>query len=169
MKTHFLLLSLLISGCGSSTSEEPKIFDYSDVVLIINWLDIFNQPDTNYSVYFFNQTCGHCNELKQEILTYYFENYEKLYFVETDDNTIFGPQNDLTGIDSIDEFFIFGTPFLINVDDYSTFLDITSQSITMTTDDISFYGGEGVDIRSGGIMRLHPNRRNGTAFSLTIG
>ena len=118
MKPKTILLALLVTACNSPTPIEQKEYDYSDIETKIRWSDIFEQLEDNYSVYFYSQTCGHCKELKQDILSYYFGNYEKLYFVETDENTVFGPQNDLVGVDSIECFFIFGTPFLINIDNW---------------------------------------------------
>ena len=82
----------------------------------ISWNDVFKQEENEYSVYFFSQTCGHCKELKKEILSYYFGNYEQLYFVETSEDTVFGSPSDLVGVNSIECFYIFGTPFLINIE-----------------------------------------------------
>ena len=118
MKTYYFLLVLLLSSCTSYKATKIKEYDYSDIETMIQWNEIFIQNEESYSVFFYSQTCGHCKELKQDILSYYFGNYERLYFVETDDNTVFGPQNDLVGVDSIEEFYIFGTPFLINVDNW---------------------------------------------------
>lgn len=116
MKTILLTLTLLLSGCTSSVQQVEKEYDYSDVTAFVLWNDIFKQEEKEYSVYFFSQTCGHCKELKQEIICYYFENVEILYFLETNEDTVFGPPSDLTGINSIEDFNIYGTPFLINIE-----------------------------------------------------
>lgn len=116
MRTILLLLTLLLTGCSSDIQPIIKEYDYSDVTAFISWNDVFKQEENEYSVYFFSQTCGHCKELKQEILSYYFGNYEQLYFVETGEDTVYGSPSDLVGVNSIECFYIFGTPFLINIE-----------------------------------------------------
>ncbi len=115
MKKWILLFAVMLAGCNQGLEIKQKEYDYSDVAAFIEWSKVFNQDENDYSVYFFSVTCGHCKEIKEEILTYYFGEYEKMYFVETSYDAVFGPPKDLTGISTIEDFYIFGTPFLINI------------------------------------------------------
>lgn len=119
MKTYLFFIPLLLLSCSSANKTEDKIYDYDDVDTHISWGEIFVQEEENYSVYFYSKTCAHCLEIKQDFLQYYFTNKEKIYLVESNEDTKIGPVTDLTGIDSIDDFYIFGTPFLINLENHT--------------------------------------------------
>ena len=120
MKPLLLCFSLLLSGCVPTSNIELVIYDYEDVSdARIKWSDIFSQEEDQYSVYFYSVTCGHCAEIKQNVLSYYFLDIETMYFVQTDEETKFGAVVVLTGISDIDLFHIFGTPFLVNIKEHS--------------------------------------------------
>ena len=120
MKLILLLATVLLSGCVPNTKSDPVTYDYSDVeTQIIDWCDIFSQLEDNYSVYFYSVTCGHCAEIKQSILSYYFLNKEVMYFSRTSEETVFGTKTDLIGVSDLEDFHIFGTPFLINVTNHT--------------------------------------------------
>ena len=120
MKPLLLPISMLLVGCTPTIEKSHFNYDYVDVKeATISWSNIFLQKEDQYSVYFYSPTCGHCAEIKQDILAYYFESIETLYFVQTDEDTKFGSKTDLIGVNDIDSFHIFGTPFLINIKDHS--------------------------------------------------
>ena len=116
MKKLLLLLTVLLVGCSKNT-EQPvtKIYDYKDVEDTCSWADVFKQEEEEYLVYFYSLTCGHCLEIKQEMISYYLSKTEKIYFSKVDETTVFGPKGELKGIDSIEKFYIFGTPFLVKL------------------------------------------------------
>ena len=109
--TSLIIPLLLICGCQSKNTEEEH--NYHEIKnRLISWDYIFEQEEDDYLVYFYSERCGHCNEIKQEILKFYLAEYTPMYFVCTDYDAIFGPKSDLVGVDNIDDFYIFGTPFL---------------------------------------------------------
>lgn len=109
---RLLLLLFLITSCGSSDAQtEHNYHEIKD--RIINWNQIFEVNDERYLVYFYSERCGYCNDIKLEILNYYFLHINSFYFVCTDLEIKTGPIKDLTGINNIDDFYIFGTPFLV--------------------------------------------------------
>ena len=116
MKKHLSLLvvSLLLS-CNSNSQNVTKTYDYDDIDKTIVWNDIFSKEQESYSIYFYNKKCGHCLGIKELIIDYYFKELEILYFLETNEETIYGPKSDLVGISNLNDFYIFGTPFLINI------------------------------------------------------
>lgn len=124
MKKLFLVfLSLLIIGCTNRNSGTslPEL-DYSIVKTHINWIDIFNQQEVDYFVYFYSTTCAHCRNIKQEMLNYYLSEKSYLYFLCMDkiDDRYKQPY-DITGICDSNKLYIFGTPFLIEVKNYKVY------------------------------------------------
>lgn len=103
---------LILCGCNANNQHEEQ-HNYHEIKdRLIQWNDIFNQDEDDYLVYFYSERCGYCNEIKQDVLKFYLQEYMPMYFVCTDFDVVVGPRSDLTGVDSIDDFFIFGTPFL---------------------------------------------------------
>ena len=122
MKKLSLLSVMLLIGCsmGGNVSKEneeqevPKKLDYADVTTSIHWSDIFLQDEQIYLVYFYSESCGHCKSVKEEFISYYLLNKEKIYFLDTvKENAVF--KNDapnLIGKDNLEDFYVPGTPFL---------------------------------------------------------
>ncbi len=116
MKRLLLLLTICVTGCNYNYESNYVEYDYSDVDKKIAWDDIFIQVEDYYLIYFYRTTCAHCNELKQEIIKFYFDYSGALYFVEANECAVYGKPSDLTHVASIENFYIFGTPFLIEVE-----------------------------------------------------
>ena len=113
-----LILSTLIAMLASCSSYETIKHNYHEIKdHLISLSDIFIQEEDTYLVYFYSERCGHCNELKQDILSYYFKQITPMYFICTDIEIVTGPPKDLLGISDINEFYIFGTPFLTLIKD----------------------------------------------------
>ena len=114
MKKIALFLCLLLFSCSPNQSKQVKQHDYCDVEAQISWSDIFLQCEDEYLVYFYRDTCGYCQTIKNEVIDYYLSKKEAMYFVDAETKDAkFGPIKDLTGISDIESFYIFGTPFLI--------------------------------------------------------
>ena len=114
---------------GTKVINEPVFHNYHEIKdRLIPWNEIFNQEEDYYFVYFYSETCGHCNDIKQDVLNYYFESINPMYFVCTNYEAVIGPKKELYGIDNIDEFYIFGTPFMIEIKDH-TILDYYAGTI----------------------------------------
>ena len=113
-----LFTCLLLTGCGATNTKPEKQYDYEDVTRHIDWYDSFDQEENEYLVYYYSDTCSHCSRIKNDIIEYYFSNIETLYFVNTNQNSVFGKTKDLTGLSDIESFYIFGTPFLIRFKDW---------------------------------------------------
>ncbi len=118
MKRYVFALCMLLVSCSKPNETLVTNYDYSDVTTQIDWYDTFNQEENDYLVYYYNETCSHCNSIKQNVISYYLADEETMYFVNTKNNSRFGPVKELKGIDDIELFYIFGTPFLIRVKDY---------------------------------------------------
>lgn len=110
--TSLILPVFVLTGCQANPKPEVK-HNYHEIKdHLIAWEDVFNQEEHNYLVYFYSERCGHCNSIKNDIISYYLTTDETMYFVCTDIDAVFGNQTDLTGVNNISDFYIFGTPFL---------------------------------------------------------
>lgn len=125
MKKLVTLSLALLMGCSSSNNvtnntepakeDEPPILDYKIVETSIKWVDIFEQEEDRYLVYFYSEFCRHCKNVKEAFISYYLLDIEKIYFLDTvKENAVF--KNDaskLMGKDNIEDFYVPGTPFLV--------------------------------------------------------
>lgn len=116
-KLLFLALPLLLYSCSSTKTEASIDYDYTDVSsLTICWDDIFKVQLERYFVYIYSSTCGHCNEIKQDVISYALSNINTLYFVSfTKSIPIVNDRFYPIGKDNVEDLGIVGTPsmFLI--------------------------------------------------------
>lgn len=127
MKTRFLPLALLtLVSCEAPIQNvEPEVADIEenelDYQMInerkIEWNDILSKGQDRYVVYFYSEYCGYCRLIKQTVLNYYLLDLDKMFFVDTvEQNAIYKPNNgDLIGSNHINDIYIMGTPFLMEV------------------------------------------------------
>ena len=117
MKRLFLMSLVLLCSCSSKTIQPVNELDYSIIREedFVKWNDIFEMEESSYKVYFYSEHCGYCKQIKQDILSYYLINMERLYFCNSDENEVVMKANDeaLIGVCSIEDFFIPGTPYLV--------------------------------------------------------
>ena len=141
MKKILLLSVLIITGCMNNTkpveNEEQEVYlDYSITEKDqIKWADVFLQSEERYMVYFYSETCGYCRILKEDILNYYLLNKEKIYFMDAikENATFKSPASGMIGISCIDNFYIAGTPILVE------FTKWTVTNLYAGIDDVKMY------------------------------
>ena len=76
------ITAILILSCSPKKETKAIEYDYSDVDdLTIFWNDILSVESDKYFAYIYSPTCGHCNEIKQDVITYALVNKGTLYFV----------------------------------------------------------------------------------------
>lgn len=112
-----LFLTLIFTSCNQEI--EPVKHNYLEIKdSLIPWSDVFIQEENSYYVYFYSELCGHCSDIKQDVISFYLKEEYVLYFVCTDYEKVIGPKKDLTGINNTDDFYIFGTPFMVLIEDH---------------------------------------------------
>ena len=117
--TSLIIPVFLITGCEPSQAIKVE-HNYHEIKdHLIPWEDVFSQEEHDYLVYFYSERCGHCNSIKNDVISYYLTTEETMYFVCTDIDAVFGSQSDLTGIDNITDFYIFVIPFLARLVEYA--------------------------------------------------
>lgn len=126
-KLSFFLTTLSITSCYSkaASSTLPRTSNIStsteityDAVLdkTIYWDDIFSINRDEYYVYFYSQTCSHCAELKEFIISIALERKD-IYFVEASFDVVYLEEIESTiGLKSIENFGIKGYPTLIRIE-----------------------------------------------------
>ena len=130
MKKITALALVVLIGCSPSknTQEvneekqpEKVILDYSAVTTSIKWVEVFEQEEDRYLVYFYSETCGYCKNIKEEFISYYLLNKEKIYFVDAiKENAVFhGGASALLGVNCIEDFYVPGTPFLAEITNWA--------------------------------------------------
>ena len=125
---HKLLLPLsmlLVTGCEGPNNQE--VDDSQQIVYEldyqitsdkqIGWNELFDINQPRYMVYFYSEYCGYCKLVKQEVLSYFMKDIDEMYFVNVTNEKAIYKSNDglLIGTKSINDFYIFGTPFLVEI------------------------------------------------------
>ncbi len=134
LRYKFLLLPLLIliSNCSNVDSQSSKksliSYEYSDIEhLTIEWNQILSLDGT-YFVYVYSQTCGHCKEIKSEVLNYAIDNEGSMYFVEySKDIPILEVVDFTLGVTNYEDVGILGTPTLLEVIDHTLIHNIAGK------------------------------------------
>ena len=125
-KSLFLLSTLFLLSCSIggkgdiSKSDEILANKYEYAITEkdqISWEDIFAQEEKRYIVYFYSEYCGYCKMVKDEVLSYYLTNIDCMYFIDTVKQEAVYKTNsgNLIGMNSIDDFYISGTPFIAEI------------------------------------------------------
>ena len=108
-KLIFLLVLVLVVTLTACTPEPVEELDYSSFEehLISSYDEATYQNQNKYIVYYYSQNCGHCVEVKEDILEF-FDNYDALPFY------IFNI-SDADDVSDLDEFV--GTPTVFVMSD----------------------------------------------------
>lgn len=122
--TFSILNILLLGGCKSGvfsreSESEVKEYNYRDIdYLIIPWENIFNINSNDYFVYVYSLTCSHCNEIKQEIISYALT-HDDFYLVTMNDSIpLIRNPNTTIGATKYQDVGIAGTPTLLQIKDH---------------------------------------------------
>lgn len=122
MNKLWILSLVLVPLIGCSKKEEIVLaeYDYADVAdQIICWKDVLSQDNKHYYAYIFSKTCGHCNEIKQTVLSYALEHADSFYFVEFNNQVpVINDVSSTIGKSNVEEIGIVGTPTLFVVDNH---------------------------------------------------
>lgn len=126
MRKIYILCALpLLLGCNkakatsvSYTSSSEIIYDYSDVAhLMIEWSDILNKEEERYFGYIYSSQCGHCKEIKQDVIKAALNGKKKIYFITyTKEIPIITNASNNIGVDDYEKLGIIGTPTLFEIE-----------------------------------------------------
>ena len=112
------LLSFSLFSCinKSENSFSNLSYDYGDVEMFkIEWKSVLKQNKEHYFAYVYSERCGHCKEIKQDVIKTALEK-ENIYFVEFSNEIPVLEDTLITiGKTNVDEIGIKGTPTLLEI------------------------------------------------------
>ena len=115
------LLSLIfLASCtpteSSQSSSENETIPES---FQINWEDSFKQEEDDYLVFYYSETCAQCHEIMGDVIAFANSNIKKTYFAnivsENGKMPIVKGSEPIVGVNDISDFYIAGTPTLIEI------------------------------------------------------
>ena len=120
---HFywsLIPLLLLTGCGGSddSSSSYPSHDYSEVAnKTITYDQSFSIDENDHFVYFYQETCHNCQDLKNEVIDFALKGYMPFYFIvatsEIPSNYSSQEINKTIGSSNIDDVFVKVVPQLV--------------------------------------------------------
>ena len=137
---YFLLVTPLLLGGCSLTKKEQKIetkniqipeadHEYFEVdKYLINWDDIFLQNIDNYYVYIYSQTCSHCQQLKNWIISEALKRGDIFFVKGSMKDSLSSDVSNTIGATSIDNLSIEGYPTLLRIEEKTLVKNVAGNS-----------------------------------------
>ena len=137
MKLHTLplLFVAVFTSCSSGksgSSSKNAIEEYGIVSeQAINLSDCLAQKEEKYLVFFHSETCAHCKEIIEDVISFAESNIIKVYFLDVSKS-----ENKITrcsreeieiGIDTVDDLKIVGTPTIVEVENGVTTANVAGK------------------------------------------
>lgn len=133
MKHIILSISLvflaLVTGCSKTTSKDTSLSETSTIIfydynlvdyLSIEWNRALLQEEEHYYVYIYSKTCGHCLEIKNDIIKCALKEIEKIYFIEYNDSIpIIEDREIVLEETDIDRCGVVGVPSLFEINQHA--------------------------------------------------
>lgn len=132
--TLVLTFTLLSLSCAN---KELKTYDYNDVIeKKIRWNEIFFAANIEYFVYIYSNNCGHCNNIKQEIIRFILDDIYPTYLVEFNSNIPISTSiDDTIGVSDYVDVKIKGTPTLLKIENHILTMNIAGENQISTVID----------------------------------
>lgn len=112
----FILLTLL-SSCSIRNDSDLIYEDYNQLEEYqITLKDLFSQSNSEYFVYIYSFSCLHCQNIKEEVISFVISEKYPTYLIEyTKDIPISNNVEDCIGSSSYADVTIKGTPSLLQI------------------------------------------------------
>lgn len=121
MKKKLLSLTFtfltLLSSCSITNGSDLIYEDYNQLEEYqITWRDLFSQSNSEYFVYIYSLSCLHCQNIKEEVISFVISEKYPTYLIEyTKDIPISNNVEDCIGSSSYVDVAIKGTPSLLQI------------------------------------------------------
>ena len=128
-----LLITPLLMGCtwdkNGNQANGDSLLDYQKFEdRHLQWKDLFSPAKSQYFVYIYSLFCGHCENIKHNVLSVVNERKEDFYLINYADEIPIGTNAyETIGKEKIEEVFILGTPTLIGVNNQYISLNIAGE------------------------------------------
>ena len=118
-----LVLVAMFASCAPVRNEQMSKNAFSEYGissdLEIIWVDCLSQKETDYLVFFYSETCDYCHKIMGDVIEFSRSNIIKTYFSDIKKGDIKIPiardVSETLGSKEINDFFIAGTPTIIEV------------------------------------------------------
>ncbi len=130
----FLLITPILAGCTASDlkvdvedgKEQLNYNDFFDVK--IEWKNLFLPAKSQYFVYIYSQTCGHCNNIKKTVLDYVYNEKDWFYIMEYSSLIPIITNTKITiGKTKTEDIGILGTPTMLGITNKTLTLNIAGE------------------------------------------
>ena len=140
MKKLFIpvVTMLLIStGCSSKDNNylsQKAYHDYDEILdKTISWSELLEQTNDEYFSYVYSPKCGHCNDIKQDVLDYGLSHNNFYFILYSSEIPVSYHVEHTIGKSDINDIFIVGTPTLIKVRDHTVINNIAGSKGILET------------------------------------
>ena len=148
---YLLFLPTLLFSCSpnaaSSSNIDSSAKEEIPASLQIKWADCLTQEEEDYLVFFHSDTCSHCQEIMGDVIAFSHEDIKKTYFAniifEGEKIRVEKDKEALVGVDNIEEFYIRGTPTIIEVEN-----GVVTANIAGKDDCLTFLNSERLNNKS---------------------
>ena len=132
--TTLLLCTASCTNTDVSQTSEKIYHDYDEIEgKTILWNQLFEQEQNHYYSYIYSPRCGHCNEIKQEVIDYGLKHDDFYFILYSNDIPVDYEIETTIGKTDINDVFILGTPSLIEIKNSVVINNVAgSNSILMT-------------------------------------
>lgn len=130
-------LTFLLASCSSnsvlSRTCESELDYHNFESQFVKWNQVLSLDKNQYFVYIFMVNCGHCNEIKQNVLCY-ASNHTDFYFCEySKEILVIEDINETIGKGDIEEIGIKGTPTLLGIENGVLVMNIAGSKAIIET------------------------------------
>ena len=114
-----LSVCLLFTSCAKEKQIEEPVYEYEDVKhLTIDWGGIFQIERNDYYTYIYSETCSHCREIKQDVISKALVT-ENIFFIPfTKEIPIISDREAVIGKSDFESLGIIGTPTLFRIQNH---------------------------------------------------
>ena len=137
MKLHTLplLLAAVFTSCSPSKSESTSKNAIQEYEIVskqeISLRDCLSQKEEQYLVFFHSDTCGHCKEIIEDVVSFASSDIVKMYFlnIAKPENRIDRCKADevVIGINQVDDLKIVGTPTIMEIENGITTANVAGK------------------------------------------
>ncbi len=110
-------MTSFLCSCFGTPSNNKQIFTYDDFKdKNIKWENLLDQEGNDYLVYIYSEFCGHCEQIKQDVLNYLNSHIDSIYLINYQKDIQICSNIEST-IESKDtsQICILGTPTLLKI------------------------------------------------------
>jgi len=124
-----LAMSVVVMSCSpvKDITNSKNTFEQQEIVINsqISWLEALNQPQNNYLIFIYSETCGHCHDMIDEIIDFAESGILPTYFINMQKYQIPISYEIKDNVSDINELSIKGTPTILEIENKVAMVNIS--------------------------------------------